>query len=526
VIRRRAGGPREFVADNIIVAVAQVIGKLRGIVTLPLIVSSMGAASYGVWSQVLSFFNVAVAVLGFGLHIPLVRLLSESYAKVEETSTSLGGETVSIPRAPDTQSGRNYSTLLLTSIVFAAIGVLLLQFVLPELSVLFLDDAKLSTHLAAGLGWVAMRIILLLNTNVYRATRQFLLRSALELVGSLVELAGIIVILGGGGSLLDAIWYLAFWNGVLALGTTAHVLRMIGWHRPDWEVFRFAIKYSAPLMPVAFSVWALDRADRFFIGYYHGLAAVGIYSAANAVGGLVLNFQTPLQMTVLPKVSQLWDTDRDSARRYINLSNRGFLTLAIPFCVGIAILGPPILRLLGSAEIAISSHWLTPLVAVGNVFWGVSVMQHQIFHGARKTLVIGWVSVGSALLNVMLNLLMVRVWGSVGAAIATLLAYAAGCVVLVSAGRSIMHFEFFIGYLAKCMASSVAMSLVVLLVMHTPAVPDALRLVLCAVIAPFVYFAALVRLRGFSAEERDALSKLLNRPRGVEGTDPLSERDR
>ena len=97
---RRAGGPREFVADNIIVAAAQVLGQLRGIVTLPLIVKSMGAASYGVWSQVLTFSNVALAVLGFSLHIPLVRLLSESYGNVDTSGAA----------ATDTRSGRTSST--------------------------------------------------------------------------------------------------------------------------------------------------------------------------------------------------------------------------------------------------------------------------------------------------------------------------------------------------------------------------------------------------------------------------------
>jgi O-antigen/teichoic acid export membrane protein len=506
----RSGGPREFIADNVIVAAAQVLGKLRGIVTLPLIVKSMGAAGYGVWSQVLTFSNVAVAVFGFSLHIPLVRLLSESYGNLRGTLGT--GTTTSRHEYPrDVQSGRTYSTLLLTSIAFAGVGISLLQFALPELSVVFLDDAKLSTHLAAGLGWVAVRTVLLLNTNVYRATRHFLLRSLLELFGSLVELAGIVWILGSGGSLLDALWYLVVWNAVLAAGTTVHALSLLGWQRPDWDVFSFSMKYSAPLVPVAFSVWALDRADRFFIGYYHGLAAVGIYSAANAVGSLVLNFQTPLQMTVLPKVGQLWETDRESARHYINLSNRGFLTLAIPFCIGIAIAGPPLLRLLGSAEIAASSYWLTPLVAIGNVFWGVSVMQHQMFHGARKTMAIGWISAASAALNVVLNVLLVPRWGSLGAAVATLIAYAAGCVVLVRMGRSIMHFDFFLGYLGKCVAASAVMSLVVVLALKLPGLPEPARLGLAALLAPLVYFAVLVRLRGFSPEERDAIKRIVQR---------------
>lgn len=509
---RHAGGAREFLADNAIVATAQLLSKLRGIITIPLIVKTAGTAGYGVWAQVLAFSSMAVALIGFNLHLPLVRRLAETWGvasgQTRRAAAAPGGDEQA--RAAE-QSARTYSTLLLTTLAFAALVLALSAPALPQLSALFLDDAGLGAHLSAGLAAVAARTVLQLNTSVYRATRRLLLRSGVDLVGSLVELLGIVAILVRGGSLLSALWFTAAWNGALALGTGLHVLALLGWARPDWSIFRFALGYSAPLVPVTFSVWALDRADRFFIGYHHGLSSVGAYSAAYALGSLVINFQTPMQVTVLPKVGALWDTDRETARRYVSLSNRAFLTLAIPYCAGSAVAGPVLLRLLGSAEIAESSHWLTPLVAAGSTLWGVSVMQHQMFHGAHRTGAIGWVSTASALLNVLLNVLLVPTWGPLGAAIATVVAYASGCLALYAVGGVSVQFPLFPGYLLKCFIAAAVMTVAVRAVLELPLGSDLALIAVAVTLAPAVYFPLLIKLGGFSAEERQGLRNLLRR---------------
>jgi O-antigen/teichoic acid export membrane protein len=252
-----------------------------------------------------------------------------------------------------------------------------------------------------------------------------------------------------------------------------------------------------PLLPAALSLWILDRADRFFIGYYQGAKEVGIYSACYALGGLVIQAQMPFQMTLFPKVAQLWDVDRPAARRYIELSNKFFLSLAIPFTIACAVMAPRLLKKLGNEEISANSALLTVLVSAGVTLYGVSVMQIQILHGARRTVTQGVVHVGAAVLNVALNVILLPRIGTVGAAIATLVAYGASCVALAKLAHAHMPISYFPLYLAK----SVAASALMLLPMMALAQRGTAGIFGAIAAGIPTYFGALVLLRAFNAEE-------------------------
>ncbi|MEZ4294062.1 MAG: oligosaccharide flippase family protein [Polyangiaceae bacterium] len=425
-------GVREFVADNAIVSLALVIGKLRGIVTLPLIVGAIGTAGYGIWAQILAFVTFLSVVVSWNLHLPLIRFIAADRA----------------------QAPRVYTTILtLEMLLTGAAAVLLLPFS-RETSDALLGDAGLGKHLAMGLVLVFFNNVRLMNLNVYRAYDRFLARSAVELSAQTIELGIIIAVFAVTKDLFAALAAMAAWAAVVAVLSTWHAGRLTGFGKPSLAIARSAMGYAVPLLPSLLSFWILDRSDRFFIGKYLGATEVGIYSACYALGGLVLHAQTPFQMTLFPKVAQLWDSDRGTAKKYIELSNKFFLTLAIPFTAACAVVAPSLLGKLGNAEIAGKSAALTVLIAAGVMLWGVTIMHTQVLHGARSTGVQGITSLFAAVLNVGLNVVLLPRIGTVGAAIATLAAYGMQCAVLARAARAHMAIAYFPGYLAKCGVAS------------------------------------------------------------------------
>ena len=72
-----ATGAHKFIFDTIVVAIAQLLLKLRGLVALFLIVKLMGTAQYGIWAQILAFVSLISGVLGGNLHLPLVHFIAE-----------------------------------------------------------------------------------------------------------------------------------------------------------------------------------------------------------------------------------------------------------------------------------------------------------------------------------------------------------------------------------------------------------------------------------------------------------------
>lgn len=482
-------GLREYVADNIIVLLAMLFNKLRGIVTLPLIVGTIGTAGYGLWSQIIAYVTFLAVVLSWNLHLPLIRFIAADR-----------------PAAP-----RVYSTILALEMGLCAAGGLLLMPLSGVASSALLGDPGLHKHLAIGLVMVFFTNIRLINLNVYRAYDRFLARSVVELAASSVELAVIIAVLVLTRDLFHALLGMTVWAACVAVFTTWHAGRLTGLGRPSKDVARRALEYAVPLLPALLSFWVMDRSNRFFLGHFLGQKAVGVFSASYAIGSMSIYAQMPFQMTLFPKVAALWDTDRPTAKRYIELSNKFFLTLSIPFTVACAVMAPPLLVKLGNEEIAAQSAAITVLVAIGFLLYGVSIMQVQVLHGARRTGVQGGIAVVAAIVNVVLNLALIPLLGTVGSAIATAVSYGVTCVLLAIAAKQHLAISYYPAYLAKCALAS----LVMLAPMALLAPRGTSGLVLAMVTGAVTYFGALVLLRSFDAEEVAFAKRAWSKLRGA-----------
>jgi O-antigen/teichoic acid export membrane protein len=101
---------------------------------------------------------------------------------------------------------------------------------------------------------------------------------------------------------------------------------------------------------------------------------------------------------------------------------------------GLASVGPELLPSLASAKYA-SAAAILPWVIAGMVLEGANAMVAAGLFIHRKTKHIGAVVFSSAILNLVLNLVLVPRIGIMGAAIATLVSYAVSSCALAFAGR-------------------------------------------------------------------------------------------
>jgi hypothetical protein len=152
-------GGREFAIDTAVVAVTQFLLKMRGLVTIPLIVKILGTAEYGVWVQVLTFTAFLGSLFSGNLHVPLVRFIAGD----AENKSSI------------------YTTILgLTAAVAVAGGAIICLFADPW-SEFLLGAGGYASYIYLSVLTMLFGNVRQLNTNVYRATGRLKLRSAVEL---------------------------------------------------------------------------------------------------------------------------------------------------------------------------------------------------------------------------------------------------------------------------------------------------------------------------------------------------------
>jgi O-antigen/teichoic acid export membrane protein len=235
-------------------------------------------------------------------------------------------------------------------------------------------------------------------------------------------------------------------DGVLAAFAAACLLSVVlfgaRWHwsaRPaSSDLRRRLASYGAPMALASSSIALLDVADRFFIAWWHGSAAVAGYAAARdftqqTVGVLLHVFL----MAGFPRVTAAWESAGvDAARPAMVPLARGLLLVGPLAVAAFAGMGPEIARLVFGigvrAEAALVMPWIALAVAVGCVKAYFLDIPLQL---GKATGALMRIALAMVALNVALNLALVPRFGSQGAAWSAVAAFAAGAAMSGWQGR-------------------------------------------------------------------------------------------
>lgn len=110
-------------------------------------------------------------------------------------------------------------------------------------------------------------------------------------------------------------------------------------------------------------------------------------------------------MLCSPLLSRAVDAgNQDEAVCLLNYTIRLFLFLALPFVVGSALLGAPLLTVFANKEVASAGQYVVPCVALGAVFYGINYILSNVFFVRMKTKTIFQANTIAATANLALNL--------------------------------------------------------------------------------------------------------------------------
>jgi O-antigen/teichoic acid export membrane protein len=178
----------------------------------------------------------------------------------------------------------------------------------------------------------------------------------------------------------------------------------------------------------------LASVDRILIAAILGLAATGRYQVAYAVGGLGVALVTALNQAWLPVVL---GAEQESRWRILTATSRVVNLIAACVASGLALLAP--LGLLIAAPSSYGRGSLVPvaaIVAFSAVPYATSGTYFQVVFVKGRTGVMALAAPVAAAVNIALNAALLPAIGLLGAAIATVAAYAVlPCVVALRARR-------------------------------------------------------------------------------------------
>lgn len=188
----------------------------------------------------------------------------------------------------------------------------------------------------------------------------------------------------------------------------------------DGAKFKEMLRFSLPLVPSSVGVIVLLYVDRVAINARMTIADVGIFSAGDRIASLVTLLMFGFQMSMLPLVFQHYHepaTPRNLARIF-----RYFVAGALLMIIGLSLFAPELLALLTTPQYY-AAAMVVPLLVSRAVISGMSIFAPGLSI-AKRTGMIAIINIAGAMLNVILNLLLIPIFGISGAALATLISSA------------------------------------------------------------------------------------------------------
>jgi O-antigen/teichoic acid export membrane protein len=226
------------------------------------------------------------------------------------------------------------------------------------------------------------------------------------------------------------------------------------WDRP---LLREMNRFGMPLVPSALFLWALNFSDRFFLVKLSGPREVGLYSIgvrlASAIVLLLAAFRT-----AWPAFAYSIEDDREAARTYSFVLTY-LVALTSWMALALGVLAPWLVRLLTTEDFYSAERVVAPL-AFAAVAFGAYIVVVIGIGRARRTRS-NWVITGAAAaLNVVLNLALIPEFGMMGAAVATIGAYAVLFLGMAWKAQHVFHVPYQWRRVATALGTAIGLTVV------------------------------------------------------------------
>lgn len=185
-------------------------------------------------------------------------------------------------------------------------------------------------------------------------------------------------------------------------------------------VARESFSYSLPLLPHQISIWSAGAIDRLFLNEYKGKAMTGVFSVGQQFGGVVGTIAYSVNQAFVPWFFQMIEKGKEGFRRIEQMGEFSVVGYSLIAFV-ISLFAPEIIRVMVSEQFR--NAWeITPILCFAFVFHGVYFFYINILF-VKDT---GWVftvTLAAMIVDIIVNVLLVPLWGIWGCGIACFMTY-------------------------------------------------------------------------------------------------------
>jgi len=207
------------------------------------------------------------------------------------------------------------------------------------------------------------------------------------------------------------------------------LVALLGWYRiRDYinfskihtEWWPQLIRFGAPLLPSSLAIYFMSSADRWFVQYYHGEEELGLF----AIGAKFSMFMV-IAVDVFRKA--WWPIAMDSIHsddgpETIRIISQLYVGLTSAFMIVLTLISPVLVEWIAGSQYR--GGWIiVGILSWQAVFYGFYLLGSIGIWKTEKTYLSLYLMLGASALGILLNWLLVKDYGIVGAALSTSITY-------------------------------------------------------------------------------------------------------
>lgn len=203
----------------------------------------------------------------------------------------------------------------------------------------------------------------------------------------------------------------------------------------DRVLLRKMLAYSVPMIPNSLSWWISNSSDKYLITFFCGVTLTGVYSVSQRIPSLFATISTIFMGAW--QISAVEDWGSEQTRKFFSEVYNRYSVLNNVIVSGLIFLAKIMARILFSKDFY-DGWFYVSILLFAFLFHAMSSFFGSIYTSAKKTKMLFSSTLAGALLNIVFNIIMIPLWGGIGAAVATFISYFAIWVIRLVDSRKIL----------------------------------------------------------------------------------------
>lgn len=205
---------------------------------------------------------------------------------------------------------------------------------------------------------------------------------------------------------------------IVFLGAGLH--KYIDFRHRDIKLEKEMIMFSAPLIASSLSWWINNASDKYILTYMCGISVVGIYSVAYKIPTILSVLGTVISKAFT--ISAIKEIDIDDSDGFLGKSYSLISYVMTIGCAMLILLNPFLSKVLFAKDFYNAWKFVPPLL-IAFLMSAISGTCQSMLTAINKTTIISFTAILGALVNVVLNIILIPLYEGYGAAVATMFSF-------------------------------------------------------------------------------------------------------